>query len=297
MLWREQGNPECGVQVMRLDPHPDVGPHDHLFLEIAMVERGDALHGTAAGTQAIRGGQIMVIRPQVWHSYHQCRNLAVTNCLISSPLLHQLLPLLDRIPGADALLRRRGRRPAEETPVVLTPSRGLFSSLREILRHMLAEQQSRGEAWQTANIGQLLQLLALLLRGRAGAQARATDTGEQPTPLSQRTAIAVQQAAAILERDFMRDLSLDNLAQTVGISSPHLSRSFKRKMGMGLVDYCHHLRIEEACRLLRLTDSPVSAIAGRVGYAEIAYFSRCFRRCMGQSPIEYRRGKEHGTGK
>jgi AraC-like DNA-binding protein len=58
---------------------------------------------------------------------------------------------------------------------------------------------------------------------------------------------------------------------------------------MGIVEFVHRTRAEEACRLLRMTEDPVGRIASRVGYDEIAYFSRCFRGQIGQSPRAYRR--------
>jgi AraC-like DNA-binding protein len=60
------------------------------------------------------------------------------------------------------------------------------------------------------------------------------------------------------------------------------------------VQFVHHIRAEEACRLLRFTNEPVTAIAGKVGYDEIAYFSRCFRAQIGRSPRQYRQARhEH----
>lgn len=282
MLWREHGSAECGVQVMRLDPHVDTPAHDHLFLEIALVEQGEAQHQTASGTAVVSAGQVVIIRPGVWHGYLHCRNMVVTNCLISSSLLHMLLPLLQQIPAADALFRRRGsQRLSEESPVVLTPPRWAFARLREAMGTMMREQHAQDSAWQAANVGQLLQILALVVR--------CAEVVDRRPALPEATARAVQAAAALVERQYTTEVHLDDLARAVAISPAHLSRSFKRHMGMGLVDYCHHLRVEEACRLLRLTDLSVSAIATRVGYNEIAYFSRCFRRRMSRSPIEYRR--------
>lgn len=278
MLWREHGNPECGVQVTRCDPQFDTAPHEHLFWEIALIDRGEAQHQTSGGTRTVRQGQVMLIRPQVWHGYLQCRNMAVINCLISTQALHRILPLLESVPGADELLRRRGRSLACEEPLVLTPGRWTLTRLRETFRAMLLEQQHKEPAWQAANLGQLLQVLSLVIRA----------VNSRPAQLPARTSQGVRKAASLIEADCTRDFPLSELARLVDLSPAHLSRSFKRQMGMGVVDYGHHLRIEEACRLLRLTDWPITRIAGQVGYSEIAYFSRCFKNRLGRSPQAYR---------
>ena len=46
---------------------------------------------------------------------------------------------------------------------------------------------------------------------------------------------------------------------------------------------------DRLAQLSRYTDEPIKRIAARVGYDEIAYFSRCFRNQVGQSPRAYRR--------
>ncbi len=53
----------------------------------------------------------------------------------------------------------------------------------------------------------------------------------------------------------------------------------------GLVD---EARRERACRLLRETDTPIHAIAERLGFADASNFSRCFRRWQGQTPSRFR---------
>lgn len=283
LVWREHGNPECGVQVMRLDPHGDTAEHDHLFLELALVERGEAIHLTAKGTEVVRAGQVMLIRPQVWHGYRHCTSdMVVINCLISQQAIAQIQPLLSDVEGAEQLLRQRNARRDEPTPLVLTPNRGLFGRMRDTLHTMLDEQHAREAGWQAANIGQLLQVLALLVR--------TMDTQATAPRLPERTAAAIRQAAAIVERSYRQRISLEEVAAAVDLSPAHLSRNFKRQMGIGLVDYTHRLRVEEACRLLRLTDWPIARVAGQVGYDEIAYFSRCFRARIGRSPSNYRQG-------
>ena len=114
---------------------------------------------------------------------------------------------------------------------------------------------------------------------------------DAPVRLAGRTNQAVLDTATYLEAHFTQPVHLDDLARRVDLSPAHLSRSFARRMGMGIIEFVHQLRCEEACRLLRCTDEPIGRIAVRVGYDEIAYFSRRFRRQTGQSPREYARAQ------
>jgi transcriptional regulator GlxA family with amidase domain len=147
---------------------------------------------------------------------------------------------------------------------------------------MRDEQTGREGGWQAAAAASLLDLLVLV------ARLRRETAHEPPVELSDRADRAVLDTVAHLEAHYDGAPRLADLARRVRISPGHLSRCFGQRMGMGVIDFVHRLRTEEACRLLRWTDAAVGEIASRVGYAEVAYFSRCFSKHMGQSPSEYR---------
>ena len=54
------------------------------------------------------------------------------------------------------------------------------------------------------------------------------------------------------------------------------------------IDFFIHLKMEEACRLLRLTTRRISDIANELGYKDQYYFSRLFKKKIGVSPRNYR---------
>jgi two-component system response regulator YesN len=83
-------------------------------------------------------------------------------------------------------------------------------------------------------------------------------------------------------------LNLQALAQELGRNATYLSRQFNRETGQSLPEYIAGQRIGEARRLLRGGSAPVSQIALAVGFTDINYFSRVFRRVAGCSPTEYR---------
>lgn len=85
------------------------------------------------------------------------------------------------------------------------------------------------------------------------------------------------------------ELHLAQLAASAGLSVPRFSLLFRELTGYAPMDFLARQRIRHACRLLDATQSPVAAIAAEVGYSDPYYFSRCFRRIMGMSPLAYRR--------
>lgn len=85
------------------------------------------------------------------------------------------------------------------------------------------------------------------------------------------------------------EFSLGELSDRSGLSPTSFSRAFKRVHGRSLFDYLHRARIQQACLYLKRSDRPVSEIAFEVGYNNISFFNRCFRRIIGTSAVEYRR--------
>jgi AraC-like DNA-binding protein len=92
---------------------------------------------------------------------------------------------------------------------------------------------------------------------------------------------------ALLNEQYMKDLSLDECAQIFATNPFSLSRSFKQITGINYVDYIAKLRIDKAKELLSTTYLKVSDIAERVGYQH-SYFNKIFKGSEGMTPTQYR---------
>lgn len=103
----------------------------------------------------------------------------------------------------------------------------------------------------------------------------------------------VREAVAYLRLHLDQRLNLDALAETLGVSSSHLSRICKKALGMTLTDYLNKLRIEEAKFLLDHSKDSLSAIAATVGFYDASYFSNVFRKWEQMTPYDYRRRNLH----
>ncbi|MCR5793461.1 MAG: response regulator [Lachnospiraceae bacterium] len=100
----------------------------------------------------------------------------------------------------------------------------------------------------------------------------------------------VKDIRAYIEKNFRREeLSLIDAAEYVNLSPQHLSRIFKKEIGITFVDYLTRLRIKKAIDLFEQDDLKMYEIAERVGYSTQHYFSSVFKKMMGISPAEYRR--------
>jgi AraC-like DNA-binding protein len=85
-------------------------------------------------------------------------------------------------------------------------------------------------------------------------------------------------------------LSLESIADFLGLSVGYLCRQFKRQTGTTVASAIQDLRVKEARRLLQTTKLPVKDIVSRIGYMDHSSFSRSFKAKTGVSPQEYREG-------
>jgi AraC-like DNA-binding protein/ligand-binding sensor protein len=87
----------------------------------------------------------------------------------------------------------------------------------------------------------------------------------------------------------VESFSLSEAAKSLGISTGHLSRTFRKITNMTFREYTLTRRIEYGCRLLLDPLNNVSCVSERCGFSTPAYFARVFRRFSGCAPTEYAR--------
>jgi two-component system, response regulator YesN len=102
----------------------------------------------------------------------------------------------------------------------------------------------------------------------------------------------IKEAVTSIRFNIDQPLSLNAIADTLGVNPSHLSRTFKKALGMTLTDYINKLRIEEAKYLLDHSNDSVTAIASHVGYSDSNYFSKVFRKWERVTPHDYRKRKK-----
>ncbi len=97
-------------------------------------------------------------------------------------------------------------------------------------------------------------------------------------------------AASCIESRASEQISIDDVAQSVGVGSFHLMRSFKRSIGVTPHQYLMRIRLLRAIDLLRDTSLPITDVAYESGWADLSNFLRTFRRDVGCTPGDFRCG-------
>ena len=84
------------------------------------------------------------------------------------------------------------------------------------------------------------------------------------------------------------DLSLDEMAQSVGLSTAHFARMFRKSTGATPHQFVLRQRLERAKAMLRAPDARVLDVAVACGFKTQQHFAQVFRDVLGVSPTEYR---------
>ncbi|KOR90495.1 AraC family transcriptional regulator [Paenibacillus solani] len=92
-----------------------------------------------------------------------------------------------------------------------------------------------------------------------------------------------------IEQAPAKDWSNRVIAEQLMLSADHTAKLFKRFAGMPPSEFVQSVRHREARRLLRESDISIEAVGERVGYPDIHYFSRIFRRLEGITATDYRK--------
>lgn len=107
------------------------------------------------------------------------------------------------------------------------------------------------------------------------------------TTIERRRAL-YEEAAAIIEREYARDLELDEVARRVATSRRQLQRAFSESGNTSFRTHLGEVRMRRARELLAEGGTPVRDVARRVGYRQPAQFAKAFRRRFGAPPSRFR---------
>lgn len=92
-----------------------------------------------------------------------------------------------------------------------------------------------------------------------------------------------------IENHYMDKITIADIADEVGLSQSHFMKYFKNTMGTSFIEYLNEYRLTMASRLLVSSDSQVLDIAAEVGFENLSYFNRTFKKRFDMTPREYRK--------
>lgn len=94
--------------------------------------------------------------------------------------------------------------------------------------------------------------------------------------------------ANYIQQNLSSSIKVEDIAESLYMSRPYLSKKFKKETGISVSDFIHIQKIEEAKRLLKYTDKSLLSISIYLSYSSQSHFTNMFKKITGQLPKTYR---------
>ncbi len=102
----------------------------------------------------------------------------------------------------------------------------------------------------------------------------------------------ISRIISYINANFSEIHSIEQIADFLYISKFHLCHTFKKAMGITVIDYLNSIKIKNACNLITSTDKGFLEISQLCGFNSSAYFSKVFKDITGVSPSAYKKHPE-----
>ncbi|MFH0919464.1 MAG: helix-turn-helix domain-containing protein [Fibrobacterota bacterium] len=256
-----------------------IGLHTHNFKELVIILSGRSVHFSGNDGYEIMAGDCFMVEEA--HGYRESENLSLVNILFIPDRLSLPWNEARKLPGYHAFFALEPRyRKQHNFRSRLRLSPPDLSRVSALIDDMEAEITARKPGFEILACAHFMQLIGFLSRAYARMQ------GVQYSGL-----LGLSEVLGHLERNYTEEIRLPELAKMAQMSESRLLRSFRSATGHAPIDYLVRLRLRHAGDLLRQETQDITAIAYKVGFNDSNYFSRQFRRVMGVSPREYRKGR------
>ena len=255
--------------------------HSHDFCELVIVTQGRAMHRLEGNEFPVTAGDVFLLQGHQRHYFFERKNLNLINIMYDPEKIALPENELRRMPGYCALFMleptyRRQHRFASRLHLKRVP----LARVERLSEEMEKECSDDIPGREVALRAKLLELMVYLSRAYTNS-----DTTEAHSLLR------VGNVIGALENDFSRDWKLEELLEIAHMSRSNLMRVFRKATGQTPIEYLVRLRIQKAMEMLRNTDLTITEIAMEVGFNDSNYFTRQFRRILGESPRAFRKGK------
>lgn len=277
---------KCSDEVS-IRKHPRYFPllvHAHDFIEIAYVYRGtcsqtiffDEKHSEEIRLQE---GMVCILPPDLKHMISVLDESIVINILIRTDVMRQSLSNL--VVGNHALFDFFVYTLYEnQHPSYLLFDTHNSSIIRSLIVDMMLEL-CEGRNYSQKVVHLMLGMFFTYL------QRDYSDTMQ----FSKYAATGIDNIPLILSyiHEHYRTTSVEDIAQRFCISRSYLSRMFKLHTNTTVIQILQDTRLHHACEYLRDTKFPIQILAEKVGYNDVTFFIRIFKKKYGVTPLQYRK--------
>lgn len=256
---------------------PCVPTHWHDEMEIIYVKKGTLTISIDLVPHTVTAGTICFITPGRLHTISQYEN--------ESSEYENIIFKLDILMNTRTdICSQKYFLPLSEgklsIPSMISPSHPYYAAVSACIDGADDLCKSYPEAYELAIKAQLF-LLFHILFSKCEAEIRPRKDSKSLEKM--------RLILKYIENNYSEKITIPQIASEVGISASHFMKFFKQTMGSSFVDYLNHYRLTMASRLLLSSDDSVLTVASEVGFDNLSYFNRSFKKHFHMTPTAYRK--------
>lgn len=267
-------------QDKHINPTLDLYTHWHEEVEIIYVEQGIFTLVINGQEYIARTGDCFIINSQDLHqafSYQQSDsqhfaivfNLSLFNSFEYDACQHKYInPLVN----GEILF-----------PVYLNTQTETGSLIKQSLQQILCFYQTKPFGWELGIKSNLFQIFSHLILSKQMIYSEKEHYTIQLNKLNM-----VKNSLEYIHHHYKNKLMISDIAQMLHISPEYYSRIFKLYTGKTPIEYVNDYRIDQATKLLMLTDQSILDISLDCGFENTSYFIRKFKSKKGMTPKKFR---------
>lgn len=250
--------------------------HWHKHMEILFVQSGALAVECNSERFTAHEGDLVIIGSHDLHSgFSHSDDLAYYVMILDPALLHSA--------SLDAA-QTKFITPIVRNQIVFHHKLSGDADVSECMYAIIQEMGERQLGYELSVKSQLFRMLTLLMRRHVKAHLPQSNYEQRRHNLER-----FQPVLSYIESHYDEELSVAQLSELAGLSRFHFSRIFKELTDRTVTEYVIDIRLREAEYLLHNTDMTISEIALAVGFSDIYYFSRTFKKAKHRSPSEVRK--------
>lgn len=176
------------------------------------------------------------------------------------------------------------QRTVADAPFFFVPDEGNIKTLFQLLLNEFYIRDEESNLMIHFYFSQMLIQLHRILTGKSREKLQKSSSSSGNN--------AVYRALQYIDREYARITSVKQVAQALSYSEYYLSHIFKEKMDVTVKDYLMRKKITAAAHMLTESNMTVTEIAEQLHFSSLHAFGLAFKRYMGMSAGDFRRGKK-----
>lgn len=252
--------------------------HWHEEIEITIIKGGKGEYKIDLNSYILEEGDLLIIKPFSLHSVNQLNditmhwstivfNLNMLNSAVTDGcLIKYFAPILNN---------------EHQLPIIIKNGTEGYDELLTTLQKIFNCYDLKGKAFELELKSLLFYFFSILYKYDLIVKSKSS-------VLSNDVTIKIKNILNYIQKNYMYELSIKDIASTCNFSEYHFMRFFKKHIGMTCIEYINTYRLEVASKLLDTTAKSIMNISFEVGFNNVSYFNKIFKNKYQLTPKEFR---------